>query len=189
MSWESGPAASSDSLRILIAEDNEAICSLFHMWLAEQYEVDIAFDGEEALAKFDPAVDIILLDRRMPVKSGDEVLSHIRATGWDGQVIMVTAVEPSVDAIHMEFDAYLAKPIDREDLIEAIEQQRRVSEFETEVQEYLSLIAKRDAIRNSPRPIKVEDGTSGHEAFEGLLNRISLLEPRIDKGIVATGDS
>ncbi len=62
--------------KIFIVEDDQDLNAAYSMILTkEKYEVETAFNGEEALAKvekFNP--DLILLDLLMPVKSGIEFL-------------------------------------------------------------------------------------------------------------------
>jgi len=61
--------------KILIVEDDQALNDAFTMILGTDYEVDAAFDGQEALdltSKKD--YDLILLDLLMPVMDGKEFL-------------------------------------------------------------------------------------------------------------------
>jgi len=66
--------------KVLIAEDDRFISSAYKMKLAkEEFEVELAYDGEEAIAKartFSP--DIILLDLIMPKKDGFETLKELK---------------------------------------------------------------------------------------------------------------
>lgn len=67
--------------KVLIVEDDRFLSSAYKMKLAkEQYEVELAFDGEEAVEKalsFSP--DIILLDLIMPKKDGFETLKDLKS--------------------------------------------------------------------------------------------------------------
>ncbi|HEX8182470.1 MAG TPA: response regulator [Candidatus Saccharimonadales bacterium] len=64
--------------KIFIVEDDQDLNAAYRMILTkEKYDVQTAFNGEEALKKvndFDP--DLILLDLLMPVKSGVEFLQE-----------------------------------------------------------------------------------------------------------------
>ena len=66
--------------KILIVEDDRFISSAYKMKLVkEQFQVDCAFDGEEALQlaeSFSP--DLILLDLIMPKKDGFETLKDLK---------------------------------------------------------------------------------------------------------------
>ena len=67
--------------RILIVDDSKAMCHLLKRVLRDEYEVSIAFDGQEALEfllKAEP-VDALTLDLSMPGMGGVELLRRIRS--------------------------------------------------------------------------------------------------------------
>ncbi len=104
---------------ILVVDDNElnrdALSCLLRL---QQYHVDVAHDGEQALAALaSRAFDLVLLDVEMPGLSGLEVLTRIRTTRnhTDLPVIMVTARTHGpdiVEAFRLGANDYLTKPID-----------------------------------------------------------------------------
>src|SRR5688572_10431647 len=104
---------------ILVVDDNElnrdALSCLLRL---QQYDVDVAGDGQEALSVLaSRSFDLVLLDVEMPGLSGLEVLTGIRATrnGTDLPVIMVTARSHGpdiVEAFRLGANDYLTKPID-----------------------------------------------------------------------------
>lgn len=114
---------------VLVVDDNEGIADLYTSQLAETYTTRTAYGGTEAIELVDQAVDVILLDRRMPDRSGDAVLDRIRNDGYDCRVIMVTAVDPDFDIIDMPFDDYLCKPVDKQTLLDAIDHQLTAKEY------------------------------------------------------------
>ena len=64
---------------ILVVEDNTYLNQAYSLILTKEgYEVDVAFDGEEALEKIKKKKpDIMLLDLLMPKMGGIEVLKHL----------------------------------------------------------------------------------------------------------------
>ena len=84
---------------ILIVEDEESLAALHAHHLQDEYEARVAFTGGEALVELTSEIDLVLLDRRMPGMSGDELLEHIDDWESDCQVIMVTAVDPEIQII------------------------------------------------------------------------------------------
>lgn len=80
--------------KIAIIEDDPAISQMYRMkFEADGFDVQLANDGIKGVAMvehFQP--DIILLDVQMPERTGDEVLSDIRAAEWgkDIPVIVLT---------------------------------------------------------------------------------------------------
>ena len=128
---------------VLIVEDEPDVAETYRLWLRDEYEVQMAHDGDEGLEKLDVDVDVVLLDRMMPGLSGDEVLDKIRARDLNCRVSMVTAVEPDFDILEMGFDAYLSKPIRSEELHETVENLLDRSEYDGLLQNYYSLVEKR----------------------------------------------
>lgn len=106
---------------VLIVEDEKDLAEMYSQNLADEYDVRVAYDGEEALAAADETVDVVLLDRRMPGRSGDEVLAELRERGLGCRVVMVTAVDPDIELLDMAFDEYLVKPVAIEAVIDAVE--------------------------------------------------------------------
>lgn len=100
---------------VLVVDDEADALDAYAFWLADSYRVLTAESGDEALERIDD-VDVVLLDRRMPDRSDDEVLEAIREQGFDCRVVMVTAVDPDFDIVDLGFGTYLTKPIDEDDL-------------------------------------------------------------------------
>jgi DNA-binding response OmpR family regulator len=114
-----------DSVRVLVAEDDEDIRHLVRRLLAfAQVDVRTAVDGAQALQvlEADP-VHCVVLDVRMPVLSGIEVLRAVRDRGLDVPVVMLTAsVEAHVEQAALDLGAatVLLKPFEARDLLGAV---------------------------------------------------------------------
>lgn len=101
--------------RILIVDDEMTIRKLLHQKLSrENYKCEEAANAEQALAKLSRhPVELVILDIKMPGKSGTELLAEVRASYPDTAVLMATAVHDINIAIQcMKQGAYdyLAKP-------------------------------------------------------------------------------
>jgi DNA-binding response OmpR family regulator len=138
----------SDSTTVLVIDDEEEVADVYELRLRDQYETRIAYGGEEGLERIDSDVDVVLLDRRMPDLSGDTVLERIREQGYDCRIIMLTAVDPGVDIVDMSFDDYLCKPVEKDDLVAAIERQVQASEYDQQLAEYLEVTSKLSLLRS-----------------------------------------
>jgi DNA-binding response OmpR family regulator len=169
---------------VLIVDDEVNITELFGVWLSEDYDVRMANSGEEALEELDEAVDVVLLDRRMPGLSGDEVLEEIREEGYDCRVAMVTAVDPDFDVIGMGFDDYLTKPIDRDGLETAIESLLERKEYDAAMQEYYALASKKAALESSKPASELE----ASDQYEDLLGDIEALESEAEEALQTEED-
>lgn len=127
---------------LLIVDDEKEVADAYALRLRQRYgDVRTAYGGQEALAEIEESIDVVLLDRRMPF-SGDKVLTEIREREYDCRVIMVTAIDPGFDIVDMPFDDYLCKPIAKDDLFAAVDQQLEAASFDDPLTEFFSLIAK-----------------------------------------------
>ncbi|EMA17568.1 MULTISPECIES: response regulator [Haloarcula] len=156
---------------ILVVDDEPAVADVYADQLGERYTVETAYSGEAALSKLDAAVDVVLLDRRMPDLSGDEVLSAIREKRYDTRVAMVTAVDPDFDIIEMPFDDYVLKPVSKADLFQTIEQLLLYADYEERLRECYSLTAKYAALESS-KPQAVLDESEEFTALRAELEEV-----------------
>ncbi|PSQ28974.1 hypothetical protein BRD03_01450 [Halobacteriales archaeon QS_9_68_17] len=149
---------------VIVADDNEKVTDLYAGYLDPQYEVRRAYGGEETLERADGSVDVVLLDRRMPDLSGDDVLDELREREYSLQVVMVTALEPTMDIVDMPFDDYVVKPATEEELHEVVERQIVRATYDTRLNEYLRLTSKLDVLREE----KSEEELEESDRFEML---------------------
>ena len=138
--------ARGDRPTVLVVDDEEAFAESAALWLEGEYDVRVATDGEEAVEKYDRAVDAVLLDRRMPGMSGDEVLDRIDSQPGDAGVAMMSAVEPDYDVVEMPFDSYLRKPVAKEDIQETTAMLVRRANYPRELRELFALVATIEAL-------------------------------------------
>ena len=109
---------------ILIVEDEVALSLLASMTLEDEgYDVITAFNGEKGLAaalKHGPA--LIVTDYMMPVMDGIEMIRKLRNAGFDGPVLLTSAVSERQIPGRQEvvYDAFLAKPFHEDLLVEAV---------------------------------------------------------------------
>jgi CheY-like chemotaxis protein len=167
---------STEPATVLVVDDESDVADAYAAQLEAEYSVITAYSGQEALDQLGDAIDVVLLDRRMPGISGDEVLDHIRDRGIDCRVAMVTAVDPDFDIIDMPFDDYVIKPVSREDLFGTIDKLLTSAEYESELREYYSLSAKHATLLSN----KPESELADSEEFAGLEDRLSELRESLD---------
>jgi len=142
---------------VLVVDDEREVTDAYALRLRQRYDdVRTAYGGEEALAAMDETIDVVLLDRRMPF-SGDRVLRELRDRGYDCRVIMVTAVDPGFGIVDMPFDDYLCKPIDREDLFAAVDQQLEAASYDDPLAEFFGLTAKLSVLEADRPPEQLEE--------------------------------
>lgn len=149
---------------LLVVDDETALADLYCSQLESGYDVRVAYGGQEAIDEIDHTIDVVLLDRRMPDVTGDDVLERIRADGYDCRVIMVTAVDPDLDIVELPFEEYLVKPVSGDELREAVNRQLIYATYDDRIREYTRVRSKIDALRRSDSSGTIEE----HEQFERL---------------------
>ncbi|MDD1503458.1 response regulator transcription factor [Lysinibacillus sp. NPDC095746] len=124
--------------RILVVEDDIAIGNLIKMTLTtQQYEFDIARDGNSALQKalaMNP--DVIILDLGLPDIDGVELITKIRS--WTQTPIIVVSARgeehDKINALDAGADDYVTKPFSVEELLARIRVALRRMSFEHQLE-------------------------------------------------------
>ncbi|WP_247000054.1 HalX domain-containing protein [Halosolutus gelatinilyticus] len=169
----------SDGPEVLVVDDEARLADLFAAWLDTDWTVETAYDGSEALEMMTASVGVVLLDRRMPGLSGDDVLAEIRDAGYDCRVVMVTAVDPDFDIIEMGFDDYLVKPVSKDELLRMVDDVVGRSDYETDIQEYYALVSKKALLESEKADRELVD----NEEYRTLCERVDELERRVDETV------
>lgn len=169
---------------VLVVDDERDVADAYAAQLEEEFIVMTAYGGQQALDRIDASVDVVLLDRRMPDISGDEVLEKIHERGLQARVAMVTAVDPDFDIIDMPFDDYVIKPVSRADLIETVERLLTTSEYERQLRRYYGLTAKHATLlANKPQSELAEN-----EEFQEFEAEIDRLKEELEETITGFSD-
>lgn len=110
------------AVRILVVDDDRAVRESLRRSLSfNGYSVDLAQDGVEALeAISSDRPDAVVLDVMMPRLDGLEVCRHLRSTGDDLPILVLTArdsVSERVAGLDAGADDYLPKPFALEELL------------------------------------------------------------------------
>lgn len=102
--------------KILIIEDEAPIAHMYEFKLKQSgHMVQVALNGQLGLTEaesFRP--DVILLDLRMPVMSGDEMLEKLRQTDWGSSIRVIVLTNISKDEApsklrFLDVDRYIVK--------------------------------------------------------------------------------
>nr|BFD60137.1 response regulator transcription factor [Bdellovibrio sp. CKG001]BFD63549.1 response regulator transcription factor [Bdellovibrio sp. HM001]BFD66296.1 response regulator transcription factor [Bdellovibrio sp. HAGR004] len=108
-------------MRILVVEDQVKMANFLKQGLNEVgYAVDLAESGSAAesyLAQGD--YDLVILDVMLPDQSGIDTARHIRRDGFEGPILMLTALSTTKDKVHgldAGADDYLTKPYSFDEL-------------------------------------------------------------------------
>jgi DNA-binding response OmpR family regulator len=110
-------------VKVLLAEDDDDIRSVFEMVLGDAYELRSAGTAAQALAlavAWTP--DVVLLDWTLPDASGDDVVRQLRLLKSESLPIVVVSGAPTVKALAAAVGAIpCPKPCDIDQLTSAIE--------------------------------------------------------------------
>src|SRR5512132_1847674 len=113
-------------MRILVIEDDPTVGQYVKRGLEEhRWAVDLVADGLEGERRASSeAYDLVILDMRLPTKSGTEVLHALRAKGFERPVLVLTAqdaVDAKVATLRAGADDYVTKPFAFEELLARVE--------------------------------------------------------------------
>lgn len=124
-------------MRLLLAEDEQALSKALKAILERNnYSVDCAFDGQEALDYLEADnYDGAILDIMMPKADGITVLKEIRRKGNSLPVLLLTArseVDDKVEGLDAGANDYLTKPFNSRELLARIRAMTRVQSAQTD---------------------------------------------------------
>jgi DNA-binding response OmpR family regulator len=120
--------------RVLVVDDEPMVRDVLGRYLARDgFEVEMAADGESALAAFEATrPSLVLLDLMLPRLDGFEVFRRIRAAGAVSPVIMLTArgeVTDRIVGLEIGADDYISKPFSPKEVVARVKAVlRRVGE-------------------------------------------------------------
>ncbi len=172
--------------KLLIVDDETNIrMTLKQCFSSEEYQLDIAVNGEEALTKLKTnEYDLALLDIRMPGLTGMEVLEKVREDGIDVDVIMMTAygsVEKAVEAMKLGAVDFIGKPFTPAQIREIVENVlARGDLIEDELEGYT------DTLQFAKRKIVAKEYMSGEDYLKkAVAMGVDKPEPHNLLGVIA----
>ncbi|MBI4283709.1 MAG: response regulator [Chloroflexi bacterium] len=201
--------AKSASETILVVDDEEAIRRLLQRTLSrEGYLCEEAPDAWQAIEELHRnAFDLVLLDIKMPGKTGVELLPEIKASYPDTAVIMVTAtaeIDVAIQCMKQGAYDFVTKPFNLDDVLLNVRRALEKRRLELEVREYRQHLEEKvaeqaekirasflNAIRALAYALEAKDSyTSGHsqrvaEISSTIASELGLSEEDIDKVVLA----
>jgi DNA-binding NarL/FixJ family response regulator len=124
---EAGANAAREPIRVLVVDDHALFRRGLEMVLAQEIDIEVvgeASDGAEAVEKAgDLLPDIVLMDVRMPRRSGIEACRTIKEVAPSTRIIMLTISDEEADlyeAIRAGATGYLLKEISIDEVASAI---------------------------------------------------------------------
>ncbi len=172
--------------RILVAEDEaDMAMGLRDNLQFEGYDVIVAADGDEAVAKAKAdRPDLILLDIMMPKKDGLEVCKAIRDAGFIVPILMLTAKSQEIDIVRgleAGADDYITKPFGVRELLARVKAALRRSGSTPHVSKIMKIgSAEVDLVKGKVRR-DGEEFNLGHFEIEILKMLIENAEKPVER--------
>ena len=111
--------------KILLKDDEIDLVETVKLRLqTNDYEVKVAYDGHQALESLgDFKPDLIILDLKLPLMSGEEVykLLKLSPVAEKVPVILFTASKEDVETLKIGAEGFIKKPFESKDLLETIQ--------------------------------------------------------------------
>jgi len=133
---------------LLIVDDEPGIRNLLHQKLSrEGYRCQEAETAEQALNKLAISpIALVILDIKMPGKSGIELLPEIKSACPDTAVIMATAIidiNVAVECLKQGADDYICKPFNLEEVSLAVQRALEKRRLQLEVRDYQQFLEEK----------------------------------------------
>lgn len=145
--------------RILIVEDDITVIQLLSGWLrGENYSVETAQSGEEALAKSGFRPDLVISDLNMSVMDGIELMKRFKTQSDPPAFIIVTGLDETtsgVNALEQGASAYVIKPFKKNEILIQTTQALKMRDLEKLRQNYESRLI--EEIAEKTRQIRIRE--------------------------------
>ncbi|MFB6091399.1 MAG: response regulator [Haloquadratum sp.] len=105
---------------VLVGEDDTKLLQLFELWLRESYTVRGVATGDDLLDALETGVVAVVTDWRLDGTSQTALLDAIDRAGVDPGIVVTSGVRPDADLDQYGVDSVLEKPVDREELLDAV---------------------------------------------------------------------
>ncbi len=99
-------------------------------------------------------------------KLDPDIVENIQSKEIEARVCMITAVKPSMDIVDLEFDHYIVKDIQRDQVIEIVNELAHLDRFTEEQRRYQALRWKKHLLEERFTDQQLEDDDRYHELIE-----------------------
>ena len=106
---------------VLVVDDEPMLLEMYTEFLNDACDVTAATGGEDALQQLDDSTAVVLLDRRMSGMNGEETLRAMRQRSTTQRIAIVSARQPVLADLHLDFDEYVVKPTTRTELVDVVD--------------------------------------------------------------------
>jgi DNA-binding NtrC family response regulator len=170
-------------LKVLLVDDEQEFAeSLSDRLQLRDVKAKVAHDGEQALeAMKEDEADVMVLDLRMPGIDGIEVLRRVKKDHPNVSVVILTGhgnEKDEEDALRLGASAFLKKPVDVDQLIGAVRQEKLKVLLVDDEREFVDSLSERLVLRNL-KPEIAHDGERALEAVKAEEPDVMVLDLRM----------
>lgn len=173
-------------IKILAVDDTEAARRLYHMYLAQEFDLDLASSGYEGLRKSsEHAYDVFLVDLMMPGMNGIEFIHKLRDSFPSANVIIISQTDDldiAIDAFREHPFDFLRKPIEKTILRNAIRRSLEMQELKQALE-----IAHVESAHSSDCPKPVIGRSTCMKKIWDIIDRLS--QSPLCRAVLLTGES
>lgn len=161
-------AQTEETTRILVMEDDVNIAKGLATVLAdEEYEVQVANDGQTALDAFkNQDFDLLIADIRLPDMNGLDVIKQVRRHTPDTKIIVITgfvSTSVAVDAMQSGVTDFLPKPFSENQILKSVRTTLKTNENDGDI--YVHSISETDKLIQKKEVLQVLDRTNEDQLF------------------------
>jgi two-component system response regulator AtoC len=159
-------------MRILLVDDDPTQRELLRGFLANQnYSTSTAANGEDAVQMIrNGHFHLVLLDYRMPGRTGEKILEEIKAINPLVRAIMITAygdVNTAVTVLKLGAEEFLEKPLDLSLLLDKVRQIEKDLAIDEDV------TAVKEIVEDGPLPLRIIAESPAMKEVLSLARRIA----------------
>ncbi|QLG47690.1 HalX domain-containing protein [Natrinema halophilum] len=165
---------SGDAHAVLVADDDSEVVTRIQSWLADDYVVETATDGDEALSLLE-SVDAVLVGRNLHTSSGTAVAMEVERHAALSMAVL-RSTGPGTDSCTSTPDS-LAKPVAKEPLLETVDRLVRRTRYDELMAECASLAVKCGALETQ---VNVDCYAGDDEEYVTLQQRLANLLVELD---------
>jgi two-component system response regulator RegA len=164
---------------LLIVEDDEVFAATLMRRLSQKgFDCHVAHNGSDALLACRQYLPkFILLDMKLAQESGLNLIKPMRSVLPSSRLLLLTgfaSIATAVDAIKLGADDYLAKPVDTQTLLAALNNTKVVESEHAEIDDVQTLSAEQAEWEHIQQVLKMNNGNISATARQLSMHRRTL---------------